>query len=103
MSRRNRIEELIHQALLPIYLNIEDESSNHHVPQGSQTHFKLIVVSSHFSDLSQLSRHRVINHMLQKEFELGLHALSMHLFTPDEWEKRKHNLLQSPICRGGMN
>lgn len=39
MSRKNRIEELLHQELTPVYLNVEDESGNHHVPEGAQTQF----------------------------------------------------------------
>ncbi len=102
MSRKNRIEELVNKELVPIYLNVEDESGNHHVPEGAQTHFKLTVVSTCFIDLSRLARHRLLNHLLNKEFELGLHALSMHLYTPEEWEKRGNSVLQSPSCRGGF-
>lgn len=102
MSRKFRIEELLKQELTPAYLNVEDESANHHVPEGAQTHFKVTVVSFRFNDLSKIARHRLLNHLLYKEFELGLHALSMHLFTPDEWEKRNNTVAQSPACRGGF-
>ncbi|KTC83194.1 BolA family protein [Legionella cincinnatiensis] len=102
MSRKNRIEELLNQELTPVYLNVIDESANHHVPEGAQTHFKVTVVSFHFNDLSRIARHRLLNHLLHKEFEFGLHALSMHLFTPNEWEKRNKTVLQSPACKGGF-
>lgn len=103
MSRKNRIEELVNQELAPVYLNVEDESGNHHVPEGAQTHFKLTVVSSRFTDLSKIARHRLLNQLLKEEFELGLHALSMHLFAPDEWERRGNTVLNSPACKGGFN
>ncbi|WP_454781075.1 BolA family protein [Legionella sp. WA2022007384] len=103
MSRKNRIEQLVKQELVPIYLNVEDESGNHHVPEGAQTHFKLTVVSSQFTDLSRVARHRLLNQLLKEEFELGLHALSMHLFTPDEWKSRGNSVLNSPVCKGGFN
>lgn len=103
MLRKNRIEELINQELVPVYLNVEDESANHHVPEGAQTHFKITVVSSRFIDLPRIARHRLLNQLLKEEFELGLHALSMHLFTPDEWEGRNKTVLQSPACKGGFN
>lgn len=103
MSRKNRIEELVSQELTPEYLKVEDESANHHVPEGAQTHFKLTVVSPRFTDLSRISRHRLLNQMLKKEFELGMHALSMHLFTPKEWEDRNKQVNQSPLCKGGFN
>ncbi len=100
MSRKERMAQLLNQELAPIYLNVEDESGNHHVPQGAETHFKITAVSSRFIDLTRIARHRLLNHFLSKEFELGLHALSMHLYTPDEWEKNK-TVLQSPSCRDG--
>ncbi|HHT0593609.1 TPA: BolA family protein [Legionella anisa] len=103
MSRKTRIEELINQNLLPAFLNVEDESSNHHVPEGAQTHFKITLVSSRFIGLSRIARHRLLNQLLKEEFELGLHALSMHLFNPDEWENRNKAVLQSPLCKGGFN
>ncbi|AWN74627.1 BolA family protein [Legionella anisa] len=103
MSRKTRIEELINQELDPAFLNVEDESSNHHVPEGAQTHFKITLVSSRFIGLSRIARHRLLNQLLKEEFELGLHALSMHLFTPDEWENRSKAVLQSPVCKGGFN
>ncbi|KTD40978.1 BolA family protein [Legionella parisiensis] len=103
MSRKNRIEKLVSQELVPFYLNVEDESANHHVPEGAQTHFKITVVSSRFIDLSRIARHRLLNQLLKEEFELGLHALSMHLFTPEEWGDRSKIVLQSPICKGGFN
>jgi BolA protein len=102
MSRKIRIEQLLNQELMPVYLNVEDESANHHVPEGAQTHFKVTVVALRFSDLSRISRHRLVNNLLKNEFELGLHALSMHLFSPEEWEKRNKSVLQSPNCRGGF-
>lgn len=103
MSRKNRIEGLLNQEIMPSYLNVEDESVNHHVPEGAQTHFKITAVSSRFKDLSLIGRHKLLNQLLSKEFECGLHALSMHLFTPEEWEKRNGTVLQSPNCKGGFN
>lgn len=103
MSRKNRIEALIEQELIPVYLSVEDESANHHVPENAQTHFKVTVVSSQFTDLSRIARHRLLNQLLKNEFELGLHALSMHLFAPEEWENRGKSVLNSPACKGGFN
>jgi BolA protein len=100
MSRKERIEHLLNQELAPVYLNVEDESANHHVPQGAETHFKVIAVSSRFTDVSRIERHRLLNHLLSKEFDQGLHALSMHLYTPAEWEKNQA-VLKSPACRDG--
>lgn len=104
MPRKNRIESILNnEELSPIYLNVEDESKNHHVPQGAETHFKVTLVSLKFADLTRVERHRLLNNLLHEEFNQGLHALSMHLYTPEEWEKNKSRVLNSPSCRDGYN
>lgn len=100
MSRKIRIEEMLNQELSPVYLNVDDESSNHHVPQGAETHFKVTAASSKFIGLSRIARQRLVNHLLANEFDIGLHALSMHLYTPDEWEKNQ-TVPKSPSCLDG--
>lgn len=101
MTRKLRIEEKLISALSPLFLSVEDESMNHHVPQGAETHFKIIVVSNHFNDLTRINRHKFVNQLLKEEFTLGLHALSMHLYTSDEWMTQQQSVLKSPACRDG--
>lgn len=103
MSRQIRIQEQLCQAIHFSFLNIEDESNQHHVPENAQTHFKIIAVSTEFFGLSRIDRHRAINQLLKNEFETGLHALSLHLYTPEEWDNQKNTLLKSPACRDGFN
>lgn len=101
MSRKERIEQLLSQELFPIYLSVEDESRNHHVPEGAQTHFKVIAVSPRFTDLNRIARHRLVNQLLGYEFDQGLHALSMYLYTAKEWEISGQSVLKSPTCKDG--
>lgn len=101
MSRKDRIEQLLTEQLSPIYLSVEDESKNHHVPEGAQTHFKVIAVSHKFTDLTRVARHRLVNQLLDTEFTQGLHALSLHLFSSKEWEIRNHSVANSPACKDG--
>ncbi|TAL66052.1 MAG: BolA family transcriptional regulator [Legionella sp.] len=100
MSRKERIEVQLKQNLEPNYLSVEDESRNHHVPKDAETHFKVVLSSITFKDLSRIARHRLVNQLLQAEFDQGMHALSLHLYTPEEWEK-KQGVLPSPSCKDG--
>ena len=102
MTRKQRIEAIISRDLTPEVMDVINESNNHHVPAGSETHFKLIIVSTHFKSLSKIERHRLINRLLADELKEGLHALSMHLYTPDEWESSGKTILSSPACRDGF-
>jgi BolA family transcriptional regulator, general stress-responsive regulator len=101
MSRKERIEEQLNLNLSPAFLNVEDESGNHHVPEGAQTHFKVTAVSAQFKELSRVARHRLVNDLLKAEFATGLHALSLHLYTAEEWELKQGNVLKSPACKDG--
>ena len=97
MSRMDRISELIRGTNGITHCEVLDESSGHNVPIGSETHFKLIAVGDVFNQKSRIQRHRMINAMLQDEFEKGMHACSMHLFTPEEWEASS-SFPDSPEC-----
>lgn len=55
---------------------------------GGETHFAVALVSPSFAGKTQIQRHRLVNSLLREEFdEKGLHALSLRLKTPEEWEK----------------
>jgi BolA protein len=101
MSRSERINQLINLELAPNYLDVEDESSKHHVPEGAETHFKLSIVTTQFNGLSRINRHRLVNKLLAEELRSGLHALSLHLYTPEEWKERSGAVPNSPACRDG--
>lgn len=100
MSRYKRIETILNEVLVPKYFEIENESHRHHVPDNSETHFRLVIVSSLFESLSRIDRHRLINKLLAEELQNGLHALTLHLFTEEEWKTRKM-VPASPACRDG--
>jgi BolA protein len=101
MSRYQRIYDALSAQLKPAVLSVENESSQHHVPEGSETHFKIIVVSSTFQKQTRVARHKNIHTLLADELKQGLHALSLYLYTPEEWAQRK-TTPASPSCRGGM-
>lgn len=103
MTRKTRITERLTQALSPLFLSVENESHKHHVPEGSQTHFKVVAVSLKFEGLTRVARHRLVNHLLCDEMAQGLHALSMHLYTVDEWEKSNQAIIPSPDCKDGFD
>lgn len=102
-SRSQRISVLINEYFKPAFLKVEDESYQHHVSENAQTHFKLILVSELFIDKTRIARHRMVNEQLKAEFDTGLHALSLHLFTPKEWEEQEGETALSPKCRGGLH
>ncbi len=101
MNRKARIEEKIYTELAPLHLEVVDESHMHSVPEGAESHFKVLVVSDAFADKRLVGRHRILNGILADELQSGLHALALHTWTPDEWFKKGGNAPASPQCMGG--
>ena len=85
----------------PLHLEVINESSNHNVPEGSESHFKVVVVSPSFEGKSLLARHRLINATLADELNGIIHALAIHTYTEDEWKEESNGAPMSPPCLGG--
>lgn len=101
---QRNITSLLTTELSPSHLVVENESSMHNVPRGSETHFKVTIVSDAFQGQKLLARHRVVNKILAPQLAGPVHALSLVLKTPQEWSKVKPGsaaLGRSPACRGG--
>jgi BolA protein len=82
------------------YLQVENESHMHNVAPGSESHFKVTIVSDSFRGQMLIKRHRMVNKTLQQEMQ-QIHALALHTLTPDEWQARDGGVADSPLCRGG--
>ncbi|OYD26356.1 BolA family protein [Oceanimonas baumannii] len=99
MSVQDIIEQKVKQALSPEHLEVINESYMHRVEPGSETHFKLVVVSEAFEGQRLLARHRTLNSLLAEELAGGVHALALHTLTPAEWRERG-GVPASPNCMG---
>jgi stress-induced morphogen len=95
------IQTKVAEALAPVHLDVINESAMHSVPPGSESHFKLVIVSDKFSGLTRVKRHQTVNGILEKELREDLHALSMETLTTEEWEQRHGRTFDSPACLGG--
>ena len=92
----NQITEIINNKLSPSVLNIVNESCMHNVPTGSESHFKLIVVSDAFKDLSNVKRHQLVYRSLDKIMD-EIHALSIYAFDENEYNDNPV-VIDSPNC-----
>ena len=73
-------------ALQPIDLEIQDDSALHAGHKGNTGggHFTLKIVSSQFSQKSQIIRHRLIYQALTDLIPQQIHALSILAISPDD-------------------
>ncbi|NWN92184.1 BolA/IbaG family iron-sulfur metabolism protein [Marinobacter adhaerens] len=103
MKMQSAIEAKLADAFDVSILHVENESHKHSVPPNSETHFKVTMVSSAFAGQMKVKRHQAIYKVLAEELEMagGVHALALHLYSPEEWEASGQVAPASPDCMGG--
>jgi BolA protein len=96
---QQRIESKLKEALAPEHLEVINESHMHKVPKGSQTHWKVVIVTDRFDGLSAVKRHQLVYGVLAEEMQArpGIHALAITSRTPAEWATSPE-ANQSPLC-----
>ena len=86
MNIEQQIINKLNDEFKPSSLKIVNESFMHNVPAGSESHFKIVIVSQSFTDKTFIQRHKLIYKSLDTIMNL-IHAyLSMLLI--------KMNLIQ---------
>ena len=100
MMIREQIETKLRAAFEAVFLEVVDESYRHNVPAGSESHFKVVLVSDRFVGERFLNRHRMIYGTLTEELASTVHALALHTYSTKEWESLQDTLFASPPCRG---
>ena len=99
MSLQQRIQLKVEGEIIPQHFELINESHMHSGP-ATESHFKLIIVSEQFQGLNAVKRHQQLYGLLSDELRDGVHALALHLYTPEEWAKRQ-SAPASPNCLGG--
>jgi BolA family transcriptional regulator, general stress-responsive regulator len=101
MSVQQTIEEKLANAMVLKHIEVINESGNHHVPPGSESHFKVVLVAEEFDGARLIARHRRVNGILASELAGPIHALAIHTYTEAEWRARQGDAPMSPPCLGG--
>lgn len=94
------IEQRINDNFSVLHYNLINESHQHSGP-ATESHFKLTLVSDDFMGLMLVKRHQQIYQLMQDLLDGPVHALSLSLFTQEEWVRRGGKVAPSPACRGG--
>lgn len=76
--------------LNPVHYTLDNQSDQHAgYYVGKESHFRLVIVSDQFKGKRPLLRHQMIyaliNPLLTRHGGT-IHALSIHAYTPDEWQ-----------------
>ena len=103
MSVQETIERKIGEGLEALHLEVINESGQHNVPPGSESHFKVVVVSNAFENKNLLAQHRLIYKLLGSELQNQVHALALHTYTEQGWREAQGTAPMSPPCLGGKS
>ena len=60
MRIQQSIENKLQSQLKPEFLQVENESHQHNVPSGSESHFKVTIVSAAFEGVNSVKRHQQV-------------------------------------------
>lgn len=102
MSIADQIKNKLVAEFSPLHLEVINESNNHNVPPGSESHFKVVMVATAFEGERLIKRHRSVNKVLALELSDHIHALALHTYTEKEWkEQHQETAPLSPKCAGG--
>lgn len=101
MEVQQQIVQKLQAAFTPEHMQVVNESNQHNVPPGSESHFKVVIVSTQFQTLREVARHQSVYKVLTDELAGGVHALALHTYSPQEWQQRDNASPDSPACLGG--
>lgn len=101
MKLQSSIEKKLLDAFKVDHLTVENESHKHSVPPNSETHFKVTLVSPEFQGQGKVKRHQAVYRALAEEMAGGVHALALHVYSPEEWSVGGQAAPESPNCMGG--
>ncbi len=82
------------------HLSVENESHMHNVPPGSESHFKVVLVSDDFKGKNKVKQHQAVYQVLAEELAGPIHALALHTFPVQQWQLTQQ-APDSPDCLGG--
>ncbi|KDE39006.1 MAG: BolA family protein [Nitrincola lacisaponensis] len=99
MSVAERLETLVRNGMQVEMLKLENESHMHAGP-ATESHFKLALVSPDFEGQPKVRRHQQVYGLVAELMQNPIHALALHLYTPQEWQAQQGQIPASPNCKG---
>ena len=82
------IEQILTQEFAPQYLEIIDDSHLHaghrEASKHGGTHFRVTLISDHFSGLSLLKQHKLVHAALDRVLKEEIHALELKTSAPSK-------------------
>lgn len=91
------INQQIHSRFAPVHFELHNDSAQH-ATASDASHFRLLVVSDKFANVSLVRRHQMIYSILA-DVMTRIHALAIQTYTTEEWSEHPVNEARnSPPC-----
>lgn len=100
MTVEEQIRSRLTEAFGPQHFELDNESSQHSVPVNSETHFRVVMAAEAFEGKRPVARHQLVYGALADLMQNPIHALALHLYSPQEWHAQEE-APASPACLGG--
>ena len=81
MIEPDAIVEKIQQDLPDADVDVQDLT-------GTKDHYKARIIAEQFEGKNRVARHRMIYEALSEEMKGPIHALTLEVYTPEEWSKK---------------
>ena len=98
MIVQSLLEKRLREGLEPAVLKVINESPKHNVPENSESHFHVLIVSEKFSGLNLIKRHQMVHELIAQELKEKIHAFSQKTLTPEEFKEQGGVLPSTPPC-----
>jgi stress-induced morphogen len=99
MNVEQQITSKLKRVFEPEHLELLNES-HMHAGMAADSHFNVLLVAQRFKDLKKVQRHQAVYKALSEELSGPVHALALHLYSPEEWRASKQEIQPSPNCKG---
>ncbi len=81
MTKRQEIEDALHNAFAPRALEVVDDTESHRghagFTEGVESHFNVMIRAEAFKGMNRLARHRAIHSALGSALIASIHALAL--------------------------
>lgn len=90
MDTKSTIYNLIINNIDCTKIDVIDDSYKHanHKKDTRGGHYRLLIVSDDFKNISLINRHKLIYKILDKLMKVKIHALSMQILTKEEYHSK---------------
>ena len=88
-----KLDAMVQNCFSCDFISIEDQSAFHHGhnPDKPGGHYAMTIVSTSFQDMGILQRNRLVFKALEMPENKAIHAMSLKLYTPQQWSALKEN------------